>query len=94
VQEWSQRKRFYLPLPFWFAKLGALLTLPLPNRMRPLTVDQLRMLKDDNVLSAAMQADGRTLAGLGIEHPHTMETVVPSYLQRFQPHGQYALYRG
>jgi len=94
VQEWSQRKRLYLPLPFWVAKFGALLTLPLPNRMRPLTVDQLRMLKSDNVLSAATQADERTLAGLGIEHPHTMETVVPSYLQRFQPHGQYAHYRG
>jgi len=46
------------------------------------------------VLNTATQADGRTLAGLGIEHPHTMETVVPSYLQRFQPHGQYAHYRG
>jgi NADH dehydrogenase len=94
VQEWSQRKRLYLPLPFWVAKFGALLTLPLPNRMRPLTVDQLRMLKSDNVLSAATQADGRTLVGLGIEHPHTMETVVPGYLERFQPHGQYAHYRG
>jgi NADH dehydrogenase len=94
VREWSQRKRLYLSLPFWAAKLGALLTLPLPNRIRPLTVDQLRMLQSDNVLSAAAQADGHTLAGLGIEHPNTMETVVPSYLERFQPHGQYAHYRG
>ena len=36
----------------------------------------------------------RTLAGLGIEHPHTMEAVVPGYLERFQPHGQFAHYRG
>jgi NADH dehydrogenase len=94
VQEWSQRKRLYLPLPFWAAKFGALLTLPLPNRTRPLTVDQVRMLQSDNTLSTAAQAEGRTLAGLGIEHPHTIKTVVPSYLERFQPHGQYAHYRG
>jgi NADH dehydrogenase len=94
VQEWSQRKRFDLPLPFWAAKLAALLTLPLPNRMRPLTVDQVRLLQGDNVLSADALAEGRTLAALGIEQPHTMETVVPSYLERFQPHGQYAHYRG
>jgi NADH dehydrogenase len=94
VQEWSARKRFYLPLPFWASKFAALLTLPLPNRMRPLTVDQVRMLQSDNVVSAAAQGEGRTLLGLGIEHPHTMETVVPAYLERFQPHGQYAHYRG
>jgi uncharacterized protein YbjT (DUF2867 family) len=94
VQEWSARKRLYLPLPFRAAKLGALLTLPLPNRMRPLTVDQVRMLQSDNVLTAAAQAEGRSLAGLGIVHPHTMETIVPGYLERFQPHGQYAHYRG
>ena len=47
-----------------------------------------------NVVSEAAQAEGRTLAGLGIEHPHTMEAVVPGYLERFQPHGQFAHYRG
>src|SRR5262249_62214084 len=89
-----QRRPLFLPPPSGPPTPGALLPLPLPNRMRPLTVDQLRMLKSDNVLSAAAQADGRTLASLGIEHPHTMETVVPSYLERYQPHGQYAHYRG
>jgi NADH dehydrogenase len=94
TQEWSGRKRRYLRIPFWAAKLGALLTLPLPNGLRPLTVDQIRMLQSDNVVSKAAQAEERTLAGLGIEHPHTMEAVVPSYLERFQPHGQFAHYRG
>ena len=51
--------------------------LPLPNSMRPLTVDQVRMLQSDNVVSKAAEAEGRTLAGLGIEHPHTMAAVVP-----------------
>ena len=94
TQEWSGRKRRYLRIPFWAAKLGALLTLPLPNGLRPLTVDQVRMLQSDNVVSKAAQAEGRVLAGLGIEHPHTMEAVVPGYLERFQPHGQFAHYRG
>ncbi len=94
TQEWSGRKRRYLRIPFWAAKLGALLTLPLPNGLRPLTVDQVRMLQSDNVVSKAALAEGRVLAGLGIEHPHTMEAVVPGYLERFQPHGQFAHYRG
>ena len=94
TQEWSGRKRRYLRIPFWAAKLGALLTLPLPNGLRPLTVDQIRMLQSDNIVSKTAQAEGRVLAGLGIEHPHTMEAVVPGYLERFQPHGQFAHYRG
>ena len=91
---WSGRRRLYLRIPFWLAKLGALATLPLPNSLRPLTVDQVRMLQADNVVGKTAEAEGRTLAGLGIEHPQTMEAVVPGYLQRFQPHGQFAHYRG
>ena len=72
------------------AKLGALLTVPLPNSMRPLTVDQIRMLQRDNVVSNSAEAEGRTLAGLGVKHPHTMAAIVPSYLERFQPHGQFS----
>ena len=89
---WSGRKRLYLRIPFLLAKLGALLTVPLPNSMRPLTVDQIRMLQRDNVVSISALEEGRTLAGLGIEHPHTMEAVVPGYLERFKPHGQFSHY--
>jgi NADH dehydrogenase len=91
---WSGRRRLYLRVPFWLAKLGALATLPLPNSLRPLTVDQVRMLQADNVVGKTAEAEGRTLGGLGIAHPQTMEAVVPGYLQRFQPHGQFAHYRG
>jgi NADH dehydrogenase len=91
---WSGRRRHYLRLPFWLAKLGALLTVPLPNSLRPLTVDQLRMLQRDNVVTPAAQAEGRVLAGLGIAQPQTMEAIVPGYLGRFQPHGQFSDYRG
>jgi len=91
--EWSGRKRLFLRIPFWLAKLGALLAVPLPNGLRPLTIDQIRMLQRENVVSKVAEAEGRVLAGLGIGHPHTMEAVVPSYLERFQPHGQFAHYR-
>jgi NADH dehydrogenase len=94
VQKWSGRKRRYLWLPFALAKLGALATLPLPNSMRPLTVDQVRLLQRPNVVSEAALKEGRTLAAFGIDKPHTMATVVPGYLERFQPHGQFAHYRG
>jgi uncharacterized protein YbjT (DUF2867 family) len=90
---WSGRRRRYLRMPFWLAKLGALLTVPLPNSLRPLTVDQVRMLQGPNVVSKAAETEGRTLAGLGIAHPHAMESVVPAYLERFQDHGQFAQYR-
>lgn len=94
VQAWSGRRRGYLKIPFFLAKLGALLTLPLPNSLRPLTVDQVRLLQKDNVVSAEAIAEGRTLAGLGITDLHTMGVIVPGYLERFQPHGQFAHYRG
>ena len=91
--EWSGRRRYYLPIPFWLAKLVALLTVPLPNRLRPFTVDQVRFLQSDSVVSENAEAEGRTLAGLGIEYPHTTVSIVPTYLERFHPRGQFAHYR-
>jgi NADH dehydrogenase len=90
---WSGRKRFYVPIPFALAKLGAALTAPLPTSLRPLTVDQIRMLQIPNVVSATALAEGRSLAGLAITHPRSMETVVPEYLEPFRPRGQFASYR-
>lgn len=94
AQAWSGHKRWYVRIPFWLAQVGAFLTLPLPNAMRPLTVDQVRMLTEPNVVSEAAIREGRTLAGLGIDNPHTMASIVPGYLERFRTHGQFASYRG
>jgi NADH dehydrogenase len=91
---YSGRRRCLVPMPFFLAKLQALLTKPLPASMRPLTVDQVRLLEIDNVVSQAAKAEGRTLAGLGISSPRSIETVVPGYLERFKPRGQFAHYRG
>ena len=97
TQEWSGRKRAYMPLPFAVASLQALLTKPLSlvdNNLRPITVDQVRLLKSDNVVSQKAKLENRTLAGLGITDAAPIEAVVPSYLERYKPRGQFAHYRG
>lgn len=91
--EYSGRSRPYFPMPFWLAKTQALLTWPLPNALRPITVDQVRSLQSDNVVSEAAVREGRTLKGLGVANPTAVAAIVPSYLERFKPRGQYAHYR-
>ncbi|MBN8911653.1 MAG: complex I NDUFA9 subunit family protein [Rhizobiales bacterium] len=92
--DYAGRKRGFISLPFWVAKLQALLTWPLPNSLRPLTVDQVRLLQSDNVVSEAALKEGRTLAGLGVTAPQSVGAIVPLYLERFKPRGQYSHYRG
>ncbi|MCB1527875.1 MAG: complex I NDUFA9 subunit family protein [Hyphomicrobiaceae bacterium] len=93
TQTWAGRERPYFPMPFWLAKLQAILTWPLPNSMRPITVDQVRMLKKDNIVSTKAQEEGRTIEALGVEHPQSAGVIVPQYLERFKPRGQFANYR-
>lgn len=90
---WSGHQRPLVWMPVWKAKLIAALTKPLPSALRPMTVDQVRLLAIDNVVSQAAVTEGRTLADLGIAAPQTIEAVVPGYLERFNPRGQYAHYR-
>ena len=94
TQEWSGHRRPYVRLPFAVASLLALATWPLPNRLRPITLDQVRLLRTDNVVSAAAQSEGRTLAGLGVNASQTIGAIVPGYLERFRPRGQFSHYRG
>jgi NADH dehydrogenase len=91
---WTGRKRGYLSLPFTLAKLQALLTWPLPNTLRPLTVDQVRMLQTDNVVSEAARSEGRTIAALGVAAPHMIDVIVPAYLEPYRPKGQFSRYKG
>jgi len=90
---WTDRSRAYLPLPFWLAKLQAILTWPLPNSLRPITYDQVRLLEHDTVVSETAKSEKRTLSGLGITAPHGIAAIVPTYLERFRPRGQFANYR-
>jgi NADH dehydrogenase len=77
------RRRILVPLPFGLAMLQAAFLQILPKPL--LTIDQVRLLKKDNVVSAT--APG--LQELGIA-PTSVEAVVPSYLWRFHPKGEYA----
>jgi uncharacterized protein YbjT (DUF2867 family) len=86
VLETTERRRFLIPIPFGLARLQAMVLQFMPKPL--LTPDQVELLKTDNIVSAAAQAEGRTLSGLGIE-PTTMATIVPSYLWRFRKTGQF-----
>jgi NADH dehydrogenase len=90
VLAYTMRRRLLVNLPFPIAKLqGALLQL-LPNP--PLTLDQVRLLQTDNVVSEEAKREARTLEGLGIE-PVAVEAVVPDYLEQYRPRGQFSRYR-
>ena len=90
VLAYTMRKRLLVSEPFWLAKLqGAFLQL-LPKPM--LTVDQVRMLETNNVVSEEAKRARRTLEGLSIE-PIAVASVVPDYLEQFRPRGQFSVYR-
>lgn len=84
-----ERPRLLLPLPFALAQpLGAVIDAIFrlnPLAGPPLTGDQVVMLKTDNVVSAS----AKTLADLGVTQLETVESVVPSYLYRYKPYGQF-----
>jgi uncharacterized protein YbjT (DUF2867 family) len=90
VLAYTMRSRPLVPLPFWLAKLQGAFLQWLPNP--PLTVDQVRLLERDNVVSDAAIKAGRTLEGLGIE-PVPVASVVPDYLEQFRPRGQFSVYK-
>jgi len=71
------------PMAFGFDMLQAVTGGLIENRM--LTRDQLRNLGTDNVVGDGVG----TLADMGIQ-PTAMDSVLPEYLWRFRPHGQYA----
>jgi uncharacterized protein YbjT (DUF2867 family) len=81
------RRRMLVPLPFPVAKFQASFLQLLPKPL--LTVDQVELLRRDNVVSEDALREGRTLAALGIE-PVAMESVVPYYLSRFRKAGQFS----
>jgi len=77
------RKRALVPLPFGIASVKAMFLQLLPNP--PLTMDQVRLLKKDNVVSPT--APG--LSDLGLT-PTSVEAIIPSYLWRYRAKGEYA----
>ena len=90
VLTYTMRRRLLVPVPFWLAKFQAAFLQLLPKPL--LTIDQVRLLKSDTVVSEEAKQSGRTLEGLGIE-PVAIAGVVPTYLEQFRPRGQFSQYR-
>ncbi len=82
-----ERRRLLVPLPFFAAKFQAMFLQLAPSPLT-LTPGQVDMLRSDNIVSDAANADKRTFAGIGIE-PEPIEGIVPSYLWRFRKAGQF-----
>ena len=82
----ARRSNPLLPLPL---AAGRLLALPMALLPKPLiTADQVTLLGIDNVVSAEARRSGHTLEGLGIG-PTPLDAVLPSYIWRFAPNGQF-----
>ncbi len=81
AQTYSKKPLLDIPLPI--AKVQAAVLGVLPNP--PLTSGQLAMLQSDNVCAVGSAG----LAALGITAT-PLEVVVPSYLARYRPRGQFA----
>lgn len=85
--EVTGKSRAYINLPYWFAKLMARLTGWLP--FAPLTLDQVYLLEEDNVVSEKAKKAKLDLAGCGVS-PTTLASILPTYLVKFRPHGQFS----
>lgn len=85
------RSRLLLPLPWGIAKVQAAIMGLMPKPL--LTLDQVEMLRHDNVVSEAARREQRTLEGLGVT-PQGIEGIVPGYLYRFRKAGQFTAPKG
>jgi NADH dehydrogenase len=88
IGDYTDHRRPYFPIPFWLAKAQGFFLQLLPSP--PLTVDQVRLLQSDNVVSKEATDEVRALDALGIE-PRAVEAIVPGYMVRFRPKGEFSL---
>lgn len=87
VLEVTGRKRLLVPVPFPVAALLGAATGWLPGA--PITADQVKLLRHDNVVSDAARKAGLTLEGLGIK-ARAIQAIVPAYLYRYRKAGQFS----
>lgn len=83
IMEETGHRRPFLPIPYSLASLIAAVAEWLPGRP-PLTLDQVTLLKYDNVVSD----DVLTLKDLGIT-PRSVEMICPGYLYRHRKGGKF-----
>jgi NADH dehydrogenase len=85
----TYRQRPFVNLPFGVASMIGKIASLVPLITPPLTVDQVTMLKKDNIVSADAEKNGLTLEGIGIT-PVRVASVLPSYMVQYRQHGQFA----
>ena len=90
------RRRVLIPLPHGASRalartteIAAKISLGLFPEILTTTVDQIELLRVDNIVSAKAHAAQRDLAALGVI-AQGMEAIAPSYLARFRRSGQFA----
>ena len=89
IQKTIDRKQGYLPLGFSIAGLaGSILQLQ-PIGAPMLTADQVKMLRSDNIVGVSGEKDIGTIGDLAVAPLETIESIVPTYLWRFRPYGQF-----
>ena len=82
------RKRALVSMPFGLASLVGAVSSSIPLIQPPLTSDQVKLLKIDNIVSEDAKKEGRTLEGLGMR-PVQLDVVLPGYLVQYRQHGQF-----
>ena len=94
-----ERRRALMPLPFplarliaWSTEVASAISLGKFPKALTTTRDEVELLREDNVVSDAAIAEGRTLRELGIV-PQGVEAIAPTYLYRFRKTGQYGASR-
>lgn len=80
------RRRLLVSVPWPVAMMQARILQLLPSPL--LTVDQVKQLRHDNVVSEKAEKEKRTLPGIGIK-PHSLEAILPGYMWTYRPEGQF-----
>ncbi|GGD13153.1 complex I NDUFA9 subunit family protein [Aquisalinus flavus] len=86
------RKRALVPVPFPIAgMMGAAgdMASILPFVSAPITADQVKLLKRDNIVGISGEDNIGTIQDLGIE-PATLLSILPTYLVRYRKYGQFS----
>lgn len=86
------RRRVLAPIPFFAAGImgtGGDIAGIIPFVTPPITSDQVKLLKTDNVVGISGEENIGTISDFGIQ-PETMEVILPTYLVRFRKAGQFS----
>lgn len=84
--EVTYRRNILIPVPFFAAKIKAFFLSILFIKL--ITTDQVELLKKDNIVSDEARISRKTLKGLNIV-PARLDAILPDYLWRFRPRGQF-----